>query len=72
MIWEAVKKWTGNQTYANFNELPTFLVNFQHVMNEHTRNIIFVIWITTIWNVWFIRNSILFKHVKDGSLRYPP
>ncbi|XP_058741966.1 uncharacterized protein LOC131614391 [Vicia villosa] len=60
-IWNKVGQWIGDNVNLQNEDLRNFLDHFDKIKAVKERLTVGVIWIAVMWNLWMIRNAILFK-----------
>ncbi|XP_058755197.1 uncharacterized protein LOC131628381 [Vicia villosa] len=62
-IWTKVGQWLGDSVNLSLEELRNFLDHADKVKAKEDRLTVGIIRLSTLWNVWLMRNAIIFKGI---------
>ncbi|XP_058732655.1 uncharacterized protein LOC131604212 [Vicia villosa] len=62
-VWEWIFLWLGEELPFSIEEFKDFDVLQEKIKIANARVKINTIWMTTIWSIWIMRNSIIFEQV---------
>lgn len=60
-VWKKIFAWIGNISGMSLEDFISFPFVYEKVKSSIKRNIVGVIWLETIWCIWWCRNAIIFK-----------
>ncbi|XP_058786284.1 uncharacterized protein LOC131660936 [Vicia villosa] len=60
-IWSRVGGWLGNSCNLSIEELPSFFTVSEKIKGVEERLTLGVIWLAVVWNIWKMRNAIIFN-----------
>ncbi|XP_058749655.1 uncharacterized protein LOC131622635 [Vicia villosa] len=63
-VWEWVFFWIGDIRHLTLEDFKVFMLVQEKVKKGNDREKLNFIWISLIWSVWLMRNSIIFEHVQ--------
>ncbi|XP_058740935.1 uncharacterized protein LOC131613265 [Vicia villosa] len=67
-IWRKVYGWVGVDTSLSREEFVNYFHNCLKIKCVKTRVIGAVMWLSTVWNIWLMRNSVIFESEKFSFL----
>lgn len=60
-IWKKIHEWLGIIIHEDIVGIEHFLQHGQQLKGKAYRKTRFLIWLATVWNIWLLRNAIIFK-----------
>lgn len=60
-IWNKVGEWLGDSVNLSNDELRNYLDYFDKIKTVDERLTVGVIWTAVMWNLWVMKNAILFR-----------
>ncbi|XP_058783901.1 uncharacterized protein LOC131658647 [Vicia villosa] len=60
-IWNRVGGWIGDSCKLSIEELSSFFTVAEKIKGVEERLTIGVIWLAVVWNIWMMRNAIIFN-----------
>ncbi|CAJ2637710.1 unnamed protein product [Trifolium pratense] len=67
-IWEAIFKWIGKRFPPNNKGWNHFVLFGDMVKSKKGERVRHLIWLATSWNIWKLRNSVIFKGALPNAL----